>query len=413
MRIRIQQTIQNLSFAILLISVFLTFVQGQQVRNQVLCICGMMILIQCIQMMELEERSIRYCFVVKMILLVLYLYYTGSWVTIGIGLALIDVTRMFITIQDYESHMAKARAMVRRKRVVLVVISSAVLEFQVYEYGLQGSDIFIFTVAVLLAMGYCQMELLLLKVVAQEQRMQYMIKKTALGELREKNINQELELRYQLADTNARLEERENIARNIHNVVGHTITSAIVTLQASEVLYEENAELGREKLEAAQQRMRMALEEIRRAVRVMDKELEKVSLSDFRQILSTKLDEFVMDTQIRVQHNLEEPATNLLIDKRFCEFFHSVLAEGLSNGIRHGNATAFLIHLDVDQKHIKLRIHDNGIAFENRNMQEQVMALQQGYGLKKISQFVKANGGKMSIDSSDGFTLAVELLIAE
>ena len=205
------------------------------------------------------------------------------------------------------------------------------------------------------------------------------------------------------------MEERENIARNIHNVVGHTITSAIVSLQAYRAIREIEPQRGEDKLEASTQRMRSALEEIRRAVRLMDQETEIISIHDFCQILKTEIERFSMDTEIKVSHNLDEIETEQDINKRCCEFLHSVVAECLSNGIRHGRATAFLLLLQCYSNNIKLSIIDNGVGFSELNEEEQQLRIERGYGIKKIQRYVLEHGGKVDIKSENGLTVMLNL----
>lgn len=66
--------------------------------------------------------------------------------------------------------------------------------------------------------------------------------------------------------------ERENISRNIHNSVGHSITAAIMTLDAADMLYDVNPYEARKRMNDANNRIRVSLESIRRALRVLDDE---------------------------------------------------------------------------------------------------------------------------------------------
>lgn len=292
---------------------------------------------------------------------------------------------------------------------------------------------------------------------------------TAINELRVKNLNRELAMKYQLADLNARLEERENIARNIHNVVGHTITSAIVSLQAFRILQHEEPIKAEDKLSAASERMRLALEEIRRAVRVLDQETPVISLKDFQRLIITELHRFSMDTEIEVSHNLDhfildteievshnlnhfnmdqeikvshnmdhfnldqetevshnldhfdlnqkiEVSHNLdhinlnqQIDKRYCEFLHSSLTECLNNGIRHGKASSFFVFMQCDTNRIELSVTDNGTGFERLSKEEQDRRISQGYGIRKMEKFVLEHGGNMKLSTDNGFRVQLEL----
>lgn len=238
----------------------------------------------------------------------------------------------------------------------------------------------------------------------------HQMQRTAVNEQKVKNLNREITLRSQVAERNARLEERENIARNIHNVVGHTITSALVSLQAYEVLKEADPERAEDKLSATSERMHLALEEIRRAVRVLDAETEDISLQDFCSLLATEADKFSTDTEIKIVHNFAESHDkDLRVEKRTCEFLHSVLTECLNNGIRHGEATQFFVHLAYDTAHIKLVVSDNGKGFRGLSDAEQKRRLENGYGLRKMKDYVRNHAGSFKVDGEDGFRVQVEL----
>lgn len=242
------------------------------------------------------------------------------------------------------------------------------------------------------------------------------VKQNAVGELRMKNLNRELTIQSHSAEHDARLEERETIARNIHNVVGHTITSAIVSLQAYEVLAEVQPERAKEKLNTTSERMHLALEEIRRVVRVMDADTEEISIVDFARILKDELVQFVTDTELQATHNLDgygeetqEFQKQLWVEKKNAEFLHSVLTECLNNGVRHGGATAFMVQLIHDHEHIQLVVQDNGCGFDGKNETEQKICLENGFGLRKIMDYVRKNGGSAEYSGEAGFRVQVTL----
>ena len=119
-----------------------------------------------------------------------------------------------------------------------------------------------------------------------------------------KKLNQELVIKNYLADKNARLEERENISRNIHNSVGHSITAAIMTLDAADMLFDTAPKLAREKMNIANDRIRTSLDSIRHAVRVLDNENKFITVNDFISELVAVTDSFVMDTMIKIYTDL-------------------------------------------------------------------------------------------------------------
>ncbi len=269
----------------------------------------------------------------------------------------------------------------------------------------------IFLLALFLAVSESVLRSLVLK-----NRMLYrQMERAALSELDVKNLNREISLYAQTAEQNARFEEREHIARNIHNVVGHTITSALVSLQAYEVLKENQPARAEEKLTAASGRMHLALEEIRRAVRVLDAETEEIDMQDFCSLLATELAKFSEDTELKIVHNFQElceTRQGAMLGKRTCEFLHSVLTECLNNGIRHGGATAFFVVLTCDTTHIRLTVSDNGSGFGQMNAKEQEGCLRQGYGLRKMEAYARRHGGSFQFQAENGFKVMVGLPLA-
>lgn len=272
-----------------------------------------------------------------------------------------------------------------------------------------GAGVAVFAVTVL-ALMFAVKEFGIRSVLLKNEQLYRQMEYAALNEVKVKNLNREISVRSQVAERNARLEEREHIARNIHNVVGHTITSALVSLQAYEVLKEADPQKAEGKLSATSERMHLALEEIRRAVRVLDEETEEISLQDFCNLLTAEAEKFSMDTEIRILHNFGEISQkNIFVEKRTCEFLHSVLTECLNNGIRHGNATGFFVHLTYDTAHIQLEISDDGAGFAGISAAEQRKRLDKGYGLRKMKEYVQGHGGTFRVEGENGFKVQVAL----
>ena len=230
---------------------------------------------------------------------------------------------------------------------------------------------------------------------------------TALSEMYTKKLNQELVIKNFLADKNARLEERENISRSIHNSVGHSITAAIITLEAADMLFDKSPEMAREKIHTANDRIRTGLDSIRHAVRVLDSEAVSISLADFLNEINTAADEFVMDTMRKIHMDIPEKNDELYIPREHTEFLTGAFKELLSNGVKHGNADVFMLHIAADSNHIKLTIKDNGNSdFSAENAAER---LREGFGLKKLKSYAEKCGGTAVFSNENGFKSEITL----
>lgn len=230
---------------------------------------------------------------------------------------------------------------------------------------------------------------------------------TAVNEMYEKKLNQELIMKNFLADKNARLEERETISRSIHNSVGHSITAAIMTLDAADMLFDADPEKAREKMNAANERIRTSLASIRRAVRVLDHENQLVSITDFVSQLTAVTDSFMLDTTTEIHTDYPDIHPDFMLPHEHTEFLTGALQELLSNGVRHGSAERFTVILTADSGHIKLHVSDNGRSdFSAENSHERI---QNGFGLKKLISYAKRCGGCAVFENENGFRSDITL----
>ncbi|MCM1499067.1 MAG: histidine kinase [Clostridium sp.] len=235
------------------------------------------------------------------------------------------------------------------------------------------------------------------------------IQVTAVNEMYEKKLNQELQLKNYLAEKNARLEERETISRNIHNSVGHSVTAAIMTLEAADMLFFEEPERAREKVNIAKGRIRESLESIRHAVRVLDVEKKAVSGTDFIKEISDITDSFVMDTAITVKRDIAKLPEKIQIPHEHTEFLAGAVQELFTNGVRHGKADTFILHISGDSRHVKVAVQDNGASdFNEENAAERI---RKGFGIKKLAAYVQRCGGRLQYRNEHGFLTEIELPI--
>lgn len=230
-----------------------------------------------------------------------------------------------------------------------------------------------------------------------------------ISELHEKRLNEQLIIQKLADERNAILLERENISRNIHNSVGHSITAAIMTLDAADMLYDVKPEEARKKMNDANDRIRESLESIRRAVRVLDEDNNILLSKDLKAELGNITKEFVMDTNIKIFENYNQVRDDIIMPNEYVVFLTGVLQESLANGVRHGNASEFIVILLGDSAHIRLEISDNGNSdFNEKNRK---IRLERGFGLKKIFSYVDRHGGKAIFKNDNGFKTIVELPI--
>ncbi|MBR1392115.1 MAG: hypothetical protein IJ567_11910 [Lachnospiraceae bacterium] len=284
-----------------------------------------------------------------------------------------------------------------------------------WSFGIRKREIADVLLGSFLLCGMLVLSLLLERLLDREKQQKANAKKrlanATVKEMHIRQLNQEIRKNAYLSEKNARLKEREDISRNIHNSVGHTITAAIVTLDAADLLCEKQPKLAREKLKLANDRMRGSLEAIRRAVRVLDEETESIRAADLKGSIDQIVENFVMDTTIEVSKNDDDLSDDVLLPHEYVEFVTGALQEFLTNGVKHGQATRFLILLSGDSGHIRLDVKDNGKGVLGAETGTEW--LQNGFGLKKVMAFVERCGGSMELRTEEGFAAAFTLPLSQ
>lgn len=228
-----------------------------------------------------------------------------------------------------------------------------------------------------------------------------------ISELHEKQMNEQLVAQRYMSEKNARLLEREDISRNIHNSVGHSITAAIMTLDAADMLYEVRPDEARQKMNAANERIRGSLESIRRAVRVLDEDNALLTAKDLKAELDMVISGFVMDTSIEAYSDYAGMEDEITILHDHVVFLTGAVGEFLTNGVKHGGADMFSVILYGDAAHVRVEVTDNGSSdFADDNSNKRI---KDGFGLKKIISYAERYGGKTSFVNDGGFKAAIEL----
>ncbi|MBP5192612.1 MAG: hypothetical protein J6Z74_04645 [Eubacterium sp.] len=232
-----------------------------------------------------------------------------------------------------------------------------------------------------------------------------------LSEMHEIKKNKELSQQSFYIEKNARLLERENISRNIHNSVGHSITAAIMTLDAADMLFDKNPEEAHKRMNDAAVRIRGSLESIRSAVRALDTEDEDISVKDMMCYTDNIVDEFIMDTEITCDRIYDMYSEDMTLPKEHAEFLTGALSEFLTNGVKHGGATSFMVKLSGDSGHIRLEVKDNGSSDFSEDTKDEL--IHKGFGLKKLRSYASRYGGITEFRNDEGFFSMIELPLGE
>lgn len=196
----------------------------------------------------------------------------------------------------------------------------------------------------------------------------------------------------------AKLQERTRISREIHDSVGHTLTSALTGLQtASHAIEKRRYDLARDMIDRTQDYIRSGLDDVRSSVHLLR---ENMLGPHFVPELMKLLEQTEKQTGVAIACAMDElwpelpPKVELAI--------YRALQEGLSNGIRHGGSTAFQVALKRKGRRLVCTLADNGRAPEE---------LVHGFGLNAMKERVEDAGGTLHVGKNEagGVTLKLDI----
>jgi two-component system sensor histidine kinase UhpB len=192
----------------------------------------------------------------------------------------------------------------------------------------------------------------------------------------------------------AQEEERQRIARGLHDEVGQTMTGVLFQLKqlAQGAPSEQHAALAE-----AQQAVRASLEEVRRIAQELRPEvLDHLGLASALTNLSRS---FSRRTGISVRRRLESDLPEL--DPEVELVLYRVAQESLTNVARHSEASDVLLSLERSNGSVVLRVVDDGRGFNGQPTE--------GGGLRGIRERALIVGGALAIKPSRGGGVEVRL----
>ncbi|MCR4955075.1 MAG: sensor histidine kinase [Lachnospiraceae bacterium] len=209
-----------------------------------------------------------------------------------------------------------------------------------------------------------------------------------LNALKEKNTylasNQEKEIHI------ATLSERNRIAREIHDNVGHMLTRSILQLGAIMVVHKQ--EPVREELEPLKESLDVAMNNIRESVHDLHKESFDVKAAAEK--LLAELSDYEVEYRCTI---------SLEADKEIKYAFITILKEAITNIRKHSNATKINVDMLELSDYYQMLVEDNGTGAKN------IGHIKGGIGLSNMEERARNLGGIFTVSGEKGFRIFVSV----
>lgn len=215
-----------------------------------------------------------------------------------------------------------------------------------------------------------------------------------------KIVNIQLQDYAKKSEEMAKTKERNRLAREIHDTIGHALTGIATGLDACVELFDIDTGKAKAQIVKIAELARDGLLDVRRSVRELRPDaLERFSLIPAIQKLSENINEC---TRVKVNLSIQGGIPKLGADEE--ETVYRVVQEGITNAVRHGDVSFIDITLKFEKGNLYINISDNGTGCQN---------IVEGFGLKHIRERVEMLKGTVEFigNRGDGFSIGVEIPI--
>jgi two-component system sensor histidine kinase DesK len=203
----------------------------------------------------------------------------------------------------------------------------------------------------------------------------------------ETRLTQKLLVAQEQAEHMAKVAERERIARDLHDLLGHTLSLIILKSELASRLAEREPARAVQEIREVETISREALAQVRAAVRGYRSAGFENELREARKALET--------AGIQVETSMQSGGLSAAQESVFA----MALREAVTNIVRHAHASVCRLALRRDGRFCELEIADNGRGG----------AFQEGSGLAGMRERVEALGGVLERDASSGTRLRIKV----
>ncbi len=204
--------------------------------------------------------------------------------------------------------------------------------------------------------------------------------------------NEQLEIDKEKNIQIAILTERNRIARQLHDSIGHGISSSILQIEALKILCKGGTIL--EKLDKLQNTLKSGMEDIRVSIHNLYR--ESLNLKSEITKLQDELTKIDMELLYKVQRDLEyELKFDIL----------TVVREGITNCVKHSNARTLKVSIVEQPQFYTIIIRDDGSEFDEKSYK-----LSKGMGLMSIKEIAYKYKGHVNYSFDNGFKIHLTLM---
>lgn len=201
-------------------------------------------------------------------------------------------------------------------------------------------------------------------------------------------------------EENTKMKERNRLAREIHDILGHSLTSITTGMEACIEILGINPKMAREQLEKLLELSRKGLVDVRRSVKEL--KVDQIAKKEFIPAIRDLVKDVNECTPVRVDLAITGDRLSLKADEQ--QIIYRIIQESITNAIRHGKANHIDLILQFGQHELNICVADDGVGCEK---------VEEGFGLTHIKEWLEMMNGNLRYETSmsNGFKLLVHIPI--
>lgn len=205
-----------------------------------------------------------------------------------------------------------------------------------------------------------------------------------------KRANAKLRMAQEEVEHLAKLAERERISRDLHDVLGHTLSVIVLKAELAGRLIARDPGRSTQEIADVEQIARKALGEVREAIRGYRTEGLVAEIERAHRTLDAAGVSLTCKSEPPKLHPAEETVLSLIV------------REAVTNIVRHAQASKAMLTFDSRAGCCSMVVEDDGRGGVR----------QEGNGLRGMRERIEALGGRFSLDGAQGTRLVIELPIS-
>ena len=213
------------------------------------------------------------------------------------------------------------------------------------------------------------------------------------------NANEQLKEYSQKIEELATVQERNRIARDIHDSLGYALTNLNIQMQTAVKLWDLEPIQAYSFLTQAQTLGTKAMQEVRKSISVLREDTTNEQPLEVK--IELLVDDFREGTELLVYTSIDRCS---LVSKPVAQTVYRIIQEALTNVFKHADATQIQIELVHSDRELNLVIADNGKGFDpERNIS--------GFGLQGMQERTATVNGQFQLITSPGNGCRTEVKI--